>query len=66
MTEDSLIEEPGVTRVRGLAHCDVMLQRLAASEMQRKEHDQNTYQSAATAHLRQQGHSLAFGCCKAA
>jgi hypothetical protein len=62
---DSSPEESGVYVLRGLAHCDVLIDRCAAQRSLRLKADKQPYQSAASAHLREQGHHLAFGCCAA-
>jgi hypothetical protein len=62
---DSSEEEPSCTRIRGLAHCDVLIDRCTRQRSLRLEADQNPYQSAASAHLREHGHELRFGCCSA-
>lgn len=62
--DDSLSEEHDVYRVRGLANCDAVLERLQDSHRHRVNRENCHEQTAAGAHLAEHGHELAFGCCR--
>lgn len=59
--DDSLIDPVDV--VRGLAHCDVMIEWLMRARAARLRAGAGSYRSAARAHLLEFGHELAQGCC---
>ena len=56
-------EERAVTVVRGLAHVDVLQERLAAVRVARLAAQQSPVRTAAERHVRECGHELAYGCC---
>jgi hypothetical protein len=61
---DSELIEKNLDRIRGLAHCDVIRERLVQRRRQRMQQDHDYYQSSCSSHLREHGHELRFGCCR--
>ena len=59
--DDSLMDPVDV--LRGLAHCEVMLEWLTTARTERLRRSSGGYASAALQHLRELGHELAHGCC---
>jgi len=59
----ALIDE--VDRVRGLAAMDMLAEWLACYSIERAVSEVTIPRTAAERHLRETGHRLAFGCCRA-
>src|SRR5881392_1940220 len=60
-----LEEDSDVTRLRGLAHCDVMHERLERARAELLARGLIVLPATAAGHhLRTYGHELRFGCCK--
>jgi hypothetical protein len=59
-----LLEDPQVTRVRGLAACDALLELLAVARAKRVTQASGQPVNAAERHARECGHELRRGCCR--